>query len=151
MKDYLKAKSTGETQVVPIDEYLVDPVLADRVTTIDTAITLNVDDSDKTFVLAAAAGAAITLPSPTSGVKYKFIVGADFATTDWTVVANVDVIEGGAIVNSAFVAAANENTISFVASAETIGDYVELISDGTSWFVNGVGAGAGSITFTAPA
>jgi len=150
MKDYLKAKSTGVTEVVPIDDYLVAPVLTDKVTTITEATTLDADDSDKVFVLSAAAGAAVTLPSPVSGVKYKFIVGSAFATTDWTIVADDDVIEGGAIVNSTFVPAANENTISFVDSAETIGDYVEIISDGTSWFVNGVGAGAGSITFTAP-
>lgn len=151
MKDYLKAKSDGETQVVPIDEYLVDPVLADRVTTIDAATTLDADDSDKTFILSADEGAEITLPSPTSGVKYKFIVGAAFDTTAWTIVADADVIEGGALVNSTFVPAVNENTISFAADAEAVGDYVELISDGTSWFVNGIGAGAGAITFTAPA
>lgn len=148
MKEYLKSKSDGETQVVPIDEYLVDPVLTDRVTTISAEATLDANDSDKTFVLSADEGAAITLPSPTSGVKYKFVVGAAFATTAWTIVADANVIEGGAIVDSTFVPASNENTITFAHAAEAVGDFVEIISDGTSWFVNGVGAGAGAITFT---
>lgn len=131
-----------------------DVILNPEVTeTIEEAKTLDANDSGKTFFLATGDtdGAEITLPSPTDGVKYKFIVTATFASTDWTIVADDDVIEGGAIVDSTFVAASNENTISFDAGSETIGDYVELISDGTSWFVNGVGAGAGSIAFTAPA
>jgi len=146
MKKYLKTLSNGEAIEVPANDGV-----GLGVETIDDATTLTGADSGKTFVLSAVEGAQVTLPSPISGFKAKFVVGSAFATTDWTVVADADVIEGGAIVNSVFVPAANENTISFVASAETIGDYVELVSDGTSWFVNGVGAGVGSITFTAPA
>jgi len=121
-----------------------------RVETIAAARTLNAADSGKVFILSAAAGAAITLPAAKSGTTYKFIVASLFATTNWTIVAAANVIEGGAIVNSAFVAADDENTISLVASAETIGDFVELISDGSKWYASGVGAAAGSITFTAP-
>ena len=80
--------------------------------------------------------------------KARFIVGLAFATTNWTVVAATSVIQGGAIVDSTFVAASDENTISFVASAEAVGDYVDIVSDGTNWYDNGVGSGAGSITFT---
>jgi len=47
------------------------------------------------------------------------------------------------------VPASNENTISFVATAETIGDFIEIYSDGTNFYADGVGAAAGSITFTA--
>lgn len=121
-----------------------------RVETIAAARTLTAADSGKEFILSAASGAAITLPTLRSGTTFRFIVGSAFATTNWTIVASTNVIEGGAIVNSTFVPADDENTISLVASAETIGDFVELKCDGTKWYASGVGAAAGSITFTAP-
>lgn len=111
--------------------------------------TLTEEDSGKVFTLNAAEGVAITLPALEKGLEYEFIVGAVFATTDFTIVSSTNVIQGGSIVNSVFVPAANENTISFVATAETLGDKVRLICDGTNWYAEGVGAGAGSITFTA--
>jgi len=118
---------------------------------VTAAVTLTGEDSGKTFILKAAAGVAVTLPGVASqGWNAKFVVGLAFATTDFTIVSATDIGQGGAIVNSVFVPAANENTISFVASAETLGDYVEIVSDGTNWYINGVGASAGSITFTAP-
>lgn len=123
---------------------------AENVVIIDNARTLTKADSGKVFILKAAAGVAVTLPTPIAGFKAKFVVGLAFATTNFTIVATSNVIQGGADVNSTFVPAANENTISFVASAETLGDYVEITSDGTNFYVNGVGTTAGAITFTAP-
>lgn len=129
----------------------VDGKSMSLVETVDAAVTLTGEDSGKTLMLNAAAGVAITLPDVALvGFKAKIMVGAAFATTDFTVVAATNVIQGGAIVNSVFVPAANENTVSFVATAETLGDYIEIESDGTNFYVNGVGAGAGAITFTAP-
>lgn len=120
------------------------------VETIAAAKALGYGDSGKTFILSAAAGAAVTLPTLLSGLHFKFIVGSAFATTNWTLVSSTDVIEGYAAVNYATIPAVNENTISFVATAETIGDSVELVCDGTSWHVSGNGSATGSITFTAP-
>lgn len=118
--------------------------------TLTGATTLTAEDSSKSFILNAAAGAQITLPAvaTSAGFKYRFTVGALFATTAWTVKAASAVINGGAIVNSVFVASANRNTITFSASADTIGDFVELECDGTNWYVSGNGASAGAITFT---
>ncbi len=145
MEKYQKTQSSGESFAVQAND-------GDGTTikTIAVATTLTAADSGKTCMLSAAGGAAVTLPAVAAGLKFKFIVGAAFATTNWTVVtaSSANVIQGGAIVNSTFVAASNEDTISFVASAETIGDFVEVICDGTNWFANGVGASAGSITFT---
>jgi hypothetical protein len=121
-----------------------------RTETIALAKTLGTGDSSKVFTLSAAAGKVITLPSvAVDGFTAKFVVGAVFATTNFTIVAPTAVIQGGAIVNSVFVPASNENTISFVASAETVGDYINIVSDGTNYYVEGAGALAGSITFTA--
>lgn len=120
------------------------------VKTIDAASTLTAADSGKTLILSAAAGAAITLPALESGVNFKFIVGLAFATTNWTIVSSTNVIQGSALVAGAHVAAVTENTISFVSTAESLGDWVKLVSDGTNWYANGSGVTAGSITFTAP-
>jgi hypothetical protein len=115
------------------------------------ATTLTAEDSGKVFILKAAAGAQITLPAvaTSAGLRFKFIVGLAFATTDWTVKAATSVIEGSVLVNGAHVAGVDENTISFVASAESIGDFAELVCDGTNWYVNGSGVTAGAITLTA--
>lgn len=123
-----------------------------RVEIVGAAKTLTVADSGKTFVLSTDAtdGAAIALPALASGLKYKFIVGANFATTDWTIVSSTNVIQGIVIVNSVQVSGAAENTISFVATAETVGDFVEVECDGTNWYAVGQGLAVGSVTFTAP-
>lgn len=118
---------------------------------VTAATTLTDSDSGKTLILKAAAGVVITLPTVASkGFNCKVITGLAFATTNFTIVSSTNIIQGGAIVNSVFVPAVNENTVSFVATAETLGDYITIVSDGTNYYVEGVGALAGSITFTAP-
>jgi hypothetical protein len=118
--------------------------------TIAAAITLEDADSGKTFLLSAAAGAAVTLPAPKSGMAFKFVVGSAFATTNWTIVTNgsSNIIDGNVIVAGAHVPAASEDTVSFVATAESVGDYVELISDGTRFYLSGSGVSSGAITAT---
>lgn len=114
------------------------------------AVTLTALQSGTNVFLNAAAGFAITLPAPAAGLNYRFTVAAAFATTNFTVITpTANIIFGGADVNSTDVPADAEDTISFVASAETIGDYVKLWSDGTNWYVDGRAAAAGGITFTA--
>lgn len=118
--------------------------------TVTSARVLTQFDSGKEFTLSAAAGAQITLPSVAKkGFKAKFTIGSAFDTTDWTIKSLTNVIQGSADVNSALIPGANENTISFVATAETIGDFIEIHSDGINFYAYGIGAVAGSITFTA--
>ena len=121
------------------------------VETLTGATTLTAEDSDKSFYLNAAAGAQITLPAvaTSAGFRYRFTVAALFATTAWTIKAATNKIQGGVIVNSVNVPGADENTITFSASADTIGDFVELNCDGTNWYVFGLGTTAGAITLTA--
>jgi hypothetical protein len=127
-----------------------DEKLAVSVETIVAAKTLTASDSGKYFSLSAAAGAEITLPAVTvKGFKARFTVATAFATTNWTIVASTNKIQGSTNVNSVLVPGADENTISFVATAETIGDFVEIYSDGVNFYAYGIGAAAGSVTFTA--
>lgn len=137
-------KTTADGGRIPLEEG------GQRVNTVilTDAVDLTAEDSGKVFTMLATAGKAITVPAPALGLKYKFISGRPFATTDWTITLPTALSRGGAIVNSVFVAADLKNTINVVATAETVGDYVELYSDGNVWYVNGVAAQAGSITFT---
>jgi len=120
------------------------------VETLTGATTLTAEDSGKSFSLNAAAGAQITLPAvaTSAGFRYRFTVAALFATTAWTIKAATNKIQGGVIVNSVNVPGADENTITFSASADTIGDFVELVGDGSNWYVFGLGTAAGAITLT---
>jgi hypothetical protein len=105
----------------------------------------------QSYVLKAAAGAAITLPAPSTYFEpIKFTVGQTFATTNWTVVTagSANVIQGSVEVAGAVVAGVAEDTISFVATAESLGDHVTVSTDGTSIFVQGQAALSGGITLT---
>lgn len=121
------------------------------VTTVTAAKTLVAGDNGTVYSLDAAAGAAITLPSHLAGLQFRFIVGSTFITTNWTIVAataDLDTIEGAVIVNGAHVSVVAADQMNFVNSAENVGDYITLTSDGTTWFVEGSGLTAGSITGT---
>ena len=116
------------------------------------AKTLVAADSGKTFFLNAAGGAAVTLPDVTiAGLRFEIMVGALFASTNWVVSsAEGDNIDGSVEVAGAVVVAAAEDQINFVASAESLGDRIFLISDGVQWFVSGTAAASGGITVTDP-
>ena len=49
------------------------------------------------------------------------------------------------------VRAAAEDQINFIANTALIGDYIDIVSNGTTWTVTGIGDDAGSITATDPA
>ena len=130
--------------------------IRETVETISAAQTLTAADSGKTFILDAAAGATVTLPALKAGLRFKFVVGAAFATTPWVIdSAEGDNINGiimdmGATV--AGVPAAGEDQINFVESAETIGDWIELVCDydNSQWLVTGACTANGGITATDP-
>lgn len=127
--------------------------------TIAAAETLTAADVG-VHLLDAAAGATVTLPSlPAAGepeLYFRFEVAATFATTNWI----IDSAEGDNIsghiadmgTTVAIVLAAAEDQINFVATAEAIGDYIELRSDSgnAQWLVNGVCGVNGGITATDP-
>ncbi len=127
-----------------------------RTGTIAAATTLTKADSGTVYILDAAGGATVTLPALADGLHFKFIVGANFASTNWVIdSAEGDNINGiiadmGATV--AGVPAVGEDQVNFVATAEAIGDWVELIADSgnSQWLVTGMCATNGGITVTDP-
>jgi hypothetical protein len=103
-----------------------------------------------TVQFVGAAGDDFTLPAPAAGCVIEFVVDAAFATTAMTIVTNssANVIYGAVDVNSTLVPCSAEDTITIVESAELPGDKVKLVSDGTNWFVTGMGVTTGAITCT---
>jgi hypothetical protein len=112
-----------------------------------TALTLTSAENGKVFSLEGA-GAAITLPAVTNeGWTAKFIVGANFDTSDWVITsAETGNLEGAINVVNVLTTVAAADTITFEQGAENIGDWIEVVSNGTYWLVTGVGLLASSIT-----
>jgi len=114
---------------------------------VSASATLNLSDSGKVFKISGT-GYTITLPAPSAGWKAKFIVVAAFST-DFVVQSPADsrdTINGGVIVNGAIVEADAVDRVTFEDDAESIGDYIEIHSDGTSYFLSGNGNAASSIS-----
>jgi len=127
-----------------------------NIVNLDTAYQMLDSDSGSVFMLNAAAGAAVTLPTvanTSKGWNAKFIVAQAFATTDWTIVASAAVIKGG--VNELETDTGDDGPSSTGATnmhlelaAETIGDYYELVFDGTSYWLSGQTVADGALTFS---
>lgn len=115
--------------------------------------TYSVPESENgmTYTLSLAGGFVTTLPLPKAGLKYTFIAGIS-PTTSYTVVTNgsANIIKGfasnaaGALVTPL----SDGDTVSFVANQALAGDQVTLVSDGTSWFMNGWAQVAAGVTIT---
>ena len=115
------------------------------------AVTLTTAQSGTTFYLGAT-GVDITLPAEAtaSGVVYRFVVAAAFST-DVRIIANGGVgnavIQGSLMVNGATVDCDNVGSITFEDGVEDLGDFVELRSNGTNWFI-GSSNGQAAISIT---
>jgi hypothetical protein len=128
----------------------------EKVETLTGAETLTSADTGKIFILDAAAGATVTLPALEAGLNFKFIVGAAFATTNWIVKShegdNINGIIASMGATVAGIPAGDEDQINFISTAETIGDYIELVADygNSQWIVTGMCGANGGITATDP-
>ena len=109
-------------------------------------------DYDKTLFLADAASGDIVLPVVTlTGFRIRVVCNFAITTSSGVLSAEGDNINGVLVVNSAMVRAAAEDQINFIANTALIGDYIDIVSNGTTWTVTGIGDDAGSITATDPA
>lgn len=117
--------------------------------------TLTYSECGKTIFLNSATEFATTLPAPVAGCYFKFIVKAAPAGANYTIVtaSSANIIIGG--VNELEVDTAddgpydnNGDTITFVQAVAVVGDYVEMISDGTSWYISGQTNADGGVTLT---
>ena len=108
---------------------------------------VSAQDSGK-IIFVDASGAAgevdIALPAPAEGLYFRFIVTEDTPTQDVKIVATGTIVYGMLNVQSdtdednSVVAAGSTNVL--IKQAAKKGDWVEYISDGTSWFIRGNGS-----------
>ncbi len=112
-------------------------------------------DCGKTLTLNSATEFATTLPSPTAGCKFRFIIKAAPASANYTIVtaSSDNVIIGG--VNELEVDTgddgpydANADIIYFIDGVAVVGDWVQLDSDGTSWYLSGSTNADGGVSLT---
>lgn len=128
----------------------ITSVVASSTATVTTTLTTTL--SGEIYTIAGTTSTFI-LPatSTASGSFYRFVVGGAM-TGDATIVTSDggNNIEGSLIVAGAVVDCNAEDTLTFVADGENIGDFVELYSDGTYWYIGASGALTGSkLTCTA--
>ena len=104
--------------------------------------TVGAEQSGTIFTLNKDDGITVTLPVPAAGLKFEFVV-ATAPTTSVTIVTNASAnIIHGQITTSEDAAgcvacAASSDTITLVANLAIVGDRVNVVSDGTSYFVGG--------------
>lgn len=113
-------------------------------------------ESGKTFFLNSATEFASTLPAPAAGLYYRFIVTAAPSGASYTVVTEGGCqVLAGHVLTSGFADSGSDvettatgTTVTFVDGVSVVGDFCELISDGTSWFAHCVTAVEAGITIT---
>lgn len=96
--------------------------------------TLKVTDSGTTYLLKGI-GNTITLPTvKATGTTFRFVV-ADALGTGNSIITSAegDNIEGSVVVAGAVVDCNASDFLTFVVDGENIGDFVEVVSTGTSW------------------
>ena len=114
--------------------------------------TLVAADNGRVLFLGDADSGDITLPAVTNtGFSIKVICNFAITASSAVISAEGDNISGVLVVNGTTVLSEVEDQINFILNLAEIGDYINLLSDGTSWIVDGIGGAAGSITATDPA
>ena len=105
-------------------------------------------DSGKVFKVSGSGG-TVTLPAPTAGFKIRFVTSGGLTSAN-TVIAGgtADVMEGSIIVAGAVVDVDAADQLNFVHTADNKGDFVDIWSDGSSYFVFGNALESGGITAT---
>jgi hypothetical protein len=106
-------------------------------------------DNGITLVLADASAGAITLPDVAlTGFQCRVLCGFAITASTAVTAATVSTITGTLVVNGATVLAETEDAINFILNLAEVGDYVDFVSNGSAWIVNGIGGAGGSITAT---
>lgn len=115
-------------------------VTAIAATSIYSTTTLTAANSGTTYSLSAS-GTTITLPAVTNtGANFRFAVGGALDTGNVIIAsAEGDNIEGTLIVAGAVVDCDAEDFVNFVVDGENVGDYVEVMSNGTNWLIGDSG------------
>jgi len=124
-----------------------------NVEVVTAANVIDAAESGKTFFLDAAAGFKSTLPAPAAGLRFTFIVKTAPTSNGYTIVTNgttQKVLKGLAVIaaDAAGDVSAGGTTATFVANQALPGDRIDMICDGTIWYMVGYAQVAAGITIT---
>ena len=124
-----------------------------NVEVVTAANVIDAAESGKTFFLDAAAGFKSTLPAPAAGLKFTFIVKTAPTSNGYTIVTNgttQKILKGLAVIAADAVGAvsAGGTTATFVANQALPGDRIDMICDGTNWYMIGYAQVAAALTIT---
>jgi len=105
---------------------------------------LGAKDSGKTYILENTVARTITLPAVKAGLKFKFIVSDSTAASTIATNEGTSLIKGGILLATAWETLAG--TTLTAATDNVIGDWVELVCDGTYWYISGQSGHANGFT-----
>lgn len=115
--------------------------VVDSTEVVATTNVIEAAESGKTFFLNDVDGFTSTLPAPAAGLNYKFIVSLAPTEAGYVIDTGAANIIYGIIdtvpADDAGIAVAAQQKLTFVVDVALIGDWVELTSDGTNWYVRG--------------
>ena len=163
----ISSDSTSTNWDVSYADDILDTNVATGAITVGGAMTINNQATETTTATDVLTGSQCgstlffnsateyltTLPTPSAGCYFKIIVKAAPASASYTVATNAsaNILIGG--INELEVDTsddgpyiANGDLITFADGVAVVGDYVEFISDGTSWYIQGQANADGGIT-----
>jgi len=106
--------------------------------------TLGMHDSGKTYMLENTVARTITLPAVKAGAKFKFVVSDSTAASTIATSEGTSLIKGGILLATAWETLAG--TTLTASTSAVIGDWVELVCDGTYWYISGQSGHANGFT-----
>ena len=127
-----------------------ETINGDRIDIVSATNVITAAESGKTFYLNSAGGFTSTLPAPATGLKYKFIVrtppvssGAYIITTN----GGSNILQGTFLdIVGELVFISSQDTLNFVSDKSLKGDFLEVESDGSSWYCSAFSGADGGIT-----
>jgi len=96
---------------------------------------LGMNDSGKTYLLESTVARTITLPAVKAGCNFKFIATDTTADSSIATSEGTALLKGGAEAGDAYLTLAGTTII--VEAAASVGDHLEMVCDGTYWYVSG--------------
>ena len=99
---------------------------------------LSMQDSGKVFFVESTVARTITLPAVKAGLSFKFIATDTTADSSITTSEGTALLKGGAECGDAYLTLAGTTIV--IEAAGSVGDHLEMVCDGTYWYVGGHGA-----------
>ena len=99
---------------------------------------LDMGDSGKIYMVYSTVARTITLPAVSAGLKFKFIMTDTTADSSIATKEGTALLKGGAECGDVYLTLAGTTIV--LEAAGAVGDHLELICDGTYWYVSGHGS-----------